>query len=63
MAATKTTQAVQALEDHTDHDQPCHLANTLTFISIAQSLDTLTEQPAVTADQLTNLAHRRRDSS
>ena len=61
MAARKTTQAVQALEDHTDHDQPCHLANTLALISIAQSLDTLREQAAVIADQLTNLAHLRRD--
>ena len=35
MAATKTTQAVQTLEDHTDHTRPCHLANTLALISIA----------------------------
>jgi hypothetical protein len=63
MAATTAMQAVQALEDHTDHDQPCHLANTLALISIAHSLDTLTEQAAVIADQLTDLAHLRRDSS
>ncbi len=52
-------QAVQALEDH--HDQPSHLANTLALISIAQSLDTLREQGAVLADQLTYPAHLRRN--
>ena len=61
MAARKTMQAVHALEDHSDDDQPCHLANTLALISIAQSLGTLREQGAVIADQLTHLPHLRRD--
>ena len=53
-------QAIQALEDHADHDQPRHLADTLALVGVhPQSLATLTEQGAVIADQLTDLARLR----
>ena len=47
MPAKRTSQAIEALEDHMrsghDIDQPAQLANTLALLSIAESLDALVE--------------------
>ena len=47
MPVKRTSQAIEALEEHTrsDHDvdQPSQLANTLALISIAENLDALVE--------------------
>jgi hypothetical protein len=57
--AASNMQAVQALEDHSDHDQPRHPANTFALVSVAQSLDTLYEQGAVIAHPPPALGSRR----
>jgi len=47
MPVKRTSQAIEALEEHIrgghDVDQPAHLANTLALISIAENLDALVE--------------------
>ena len=47
MPANRTSQAIEALEDHIrsglDTNQPAQLANTLALLSIAENLDALVE--------------------
>jgi len=47
MPANRTSQAIEALEEHMrsgqDIDQPAQLADTLALLSIAENLDALVE--------------------
>ena len=66
MGAQRTSQAIGALEDHiagiSHTEQPASLAGTLALISIAQSLDTLSEigaDIAANLNRLTGIIERR----